>query len=298
MIADRLKNIAPSPTLAITAKAAEMKAQGIDVIGLGSGEPDFDTPDHIKAAGIKAIEKGHTKYTAVGGIPELKAAVVKKFKQENDISYTTDEIIVGVGAKQILFNALLATLNAGDEAIIPAPYWVSYPEMVKIADGTPVIVECSEESAFKLTPDSLEAVITPKTKWLILNSPSNPTGEVYSEAEMKALMAVVEKHPQVWVMADDIYEHLIYGDAKFTSPAQAAPHLKDRTLTVNGVSKAFSMTGWRIGFAGGPQSLIKAMTKLQSQSTSNPCSIAQRAAQAALEGPQECVGEMVKAFKD
>ena len=267
--------------------AAELKAAGRDVIGLGAGEPDFDTPENIKAAGAKAIADGKTKYTAPDGIIELKRAICEKFERENNLTYTTDQVSVGTGGKQILYNALVATMNPGDEVIIPAPYWVSYPDMVLLAGGTPVIAEASLQTGFKLTADQLEAAITPKTKWLIFNSPSNPTGAGYSREELKELTDVLLRHPHVWVMTDDMYEHLAYGDFKFCTPAEVEPKLYDRTLTCNGVSKAYSMTGWRIGYAAGPKELIGAMRKIQSQSTSNPSSISQWAAVEALNGPQD-----------
>ena len=295
-IAEQLSRVKPSATIAVTNKARELKAAGRDVIGLGSGEPDFDTPDNIKAAAIKAINEGKTKYTAVDGLPELKEAICAKFKRENGLDYKPNQITVGTGGKQVLYNALVCTLNPGDEVLIPTPYWVSYPDMVLLAGGEPVIVEADQET-FKLTPEALEAAITPKTKWLIFNSPSNPSGAAYSEAELKALTDVLLKHPQVWVMSDDMYEHLVYDDFKFTTPAQIEPKLYDRTLTVNGVSKAYAMTGWRIGYAGGPAELIKAMAKLQSQSTSNPSSISQYASVEALNGTQDFIAERAAVFK-
>ncbi len=296
LIASRLSRVKPSPTLAVTAKAAELKAAGKDVIGLGAGEPDFDTPAHVKQAAIDAIGRGETKYTAVAGTPALKKAISDKFKRENGLDYAANQIVAGCGAKQVIFNAFLATLNAGDEVIIPAPYWVSYPDMVLFAEGTPVVAHCREEDGFKLTPETLEKAITPKTRWLILNSPSNPTGAAYTEKELRALCDVLLKHPQVWVMADDIYEHLNYDGFKFTTVAQIEPKLYDRTLTVNGVSKAYSMTGWRIGYAGGPKELITAISDIQSHSTSNPCSISQAASVAALNGPQEFLREWRDSF--
>lgn len=296
-LADALGRIKPSATIAVTNKARELKAAGRDVIGLGAGEPDFDTPDNIKDAAIKAIQDGKTKYTAVDGIPELKAAIVDKFQRENGLSYEPSEISVGTGGKQVLYNALVATLNPGDEVIIPAPYWVSYPDMVLLAGGEPVAVEAGMETGFKLSPDVLDAAITPKTKWLIFNSPSNPTGAAYTRDEIKALTDVLVKHPHVWVMTDDMYEHLVYDDFTFATVAEVEPALKDRTLTVNGVSKAYSMTGWRIGYAGGPAHLIKAMAKVQSQSTSNPSSISQWAAVEALNGTQEFIAPNNALFK-
>jgi aspartate aminotransferase len=295
-LADTLSRIKPSATIAVTDKARELKAAGRDVIGLGAGEPDFDTPDNIKEAAIKAIRDGKTKYTAVDGMPELKAAIVAKYKRENNLDYRTDQISVGTGGKQVLFNALMATLNPGDEVIIPAPYWVSYPEIVSLAGATPVCLETTMESGFKLSPAALEAAITPKTKWLILNSPANPSGAAYTRDELKALTDILIKHDHVWVLTDDIYEHLIYGDFVFTSPAEVEPALIERTLTLNGVSKAYCMTGWRIGFAGGPSMLIKAMAKLQSQSTTNPSSISQWAALEALNGPKDFIPRNVATF--
>lgn len=297
-IADSLSRIKPSATMAVADKARVLKAAGRDVIGLGAGEPDFDTPDNIKQAAIKAIERGETKYTAIDGMPELKAAVVRKFKRENDLDYKPSQITVGNGGKQVLYNALMATLNPGDEVIIPAPAWVSYPEMVLLAGGTPVEVMTTVEAGYKLAPEALARAITAKTKWLILNSPSNPTGSAYTRDEMKALTEVLVQHPQVHVMTDDIYEHLVYDDFQFTTVAQVEPKLYDRTLTVNGVSKAYCMTGWRIGFAGGPEHLIKAIATVQSQSTSNPCSISQWASIEALDGPKDFIPRNNKAFKE
>ena len=285
MIADRLSRIKPSPTIAVSTKAAELKAAGHDVIGLGAGEPDFDTPEHVKEAARIALANGKTKYTAVDGIPELKLAIVDKFARENKIKTNVSEVTVGTGGKQILYNALMATVNPGDEVIVPAPYWVSYPDMVLLAEGVPVPVNCPQEDGFKLTPSALDAAITPKTKWLILNSPSNPTGAGYTAAELASLADVLRRHEHVMVMCDDMYEHLVYDDFKFATLVEVAPDLQPRTLTTNGVSKAYCMTGWRIGYACGPQPLIKAMAKIQSQSTSNPNSIAQHAAVAALNGP-------------
>jgi aspartate aminotransferase len=287
LLSATLDRIQPSPTIAVTQKARELKAAGHDVIGLGAGEPDFDTPDFIKDAAIAAIRAGDTKYTAVDGTPALKQAIIGKFKRENSLTYTPDQISVGTGAKQVLYNALLATLNPGDEVIIPAPYWVSYPDIVLLGGGTPVVVPCSADAAFKLRPDDLRRAITPRTKWLILNSPSNPTGAAYSDADLRALTAVLKDHPQVYVLSDDIYEHLVFDGFVFATIAQVAPELFDRTLTLNGVSKAYAMTGWRIGYGAGPAPLIKAMAKLQSQSTSNPSSVSQAAAVAALNGPQD-----------
>ena len=298
LVARTLERVKPSPTMAITTKAREMKAAGFDVIGLGAGEPDFDTPDNIKQAAVEAIKRGETKYTAVDGIPELKQAIAEKFQRENGLVYKPAEITVGSGGKQVLYNALLATLDPGDEVIIPAPYWVSYPDIVLLAGAEPVIVETKLEDGFKLEPDVLDAAITPKTKWFIFNSPSNPTGAAYTRDEIKALTDVLLKHEQVWVLSDDIYEHLVYDDFAFTTPAAIEPKLKERTLTLNGVSKAYSMTGWRIGYAGGPAPLIKAIATLQSQSTSNPCSISQWAALEALRGPQAFLKGWVKSFQE
>jgi aspartate aminotransferase len=296
-IAERLDRIKPSPTIAVTTKARDLKAAGRDVIGLGAGEPDFDTPDNIKAAAIAAIQKGDTKYTAVDGTDALKKAICAKFKRENNLDYKPEQITVGTGGKQVLYNALAATLNEGDEVIIPAPYWVSYPDMVLLCEGKPVSVPCGENSGFKLRPEDLEKAITPKTKWVILNSPSNPTGAAYSRAELKALTDVLVKHPHVWVMTDDMYEHLVYDGFEFSTPAEVEPKLYDRTLTVNGVSKAYCMTGWRIGYGAGPVPLIKAIAKMQSQSTSNPSSISQAAAVEALNGPQDFIPRNNESFK-
>ena len=298
LIADRLKRIKPSPTIAVTNKAKELKAAGKDVIGLGAGEPDFDTPDFIKDAAKAAMDAGDTKYTAVDGTPALKDAIIEKFKRDNSLTYERDQITVGTGGKQVLYNALMASVNPGDEVIIPAPFWVSYPDMTLLAEGTPVPVSCKAENNFKLQADELEAAITPKTKWLILNSPSNPTGGAYSWDEMKALTDVLLKHPHVYIMSDDMYEHLVYDGFKFCTPAEVEPQLYDRTLTINGVSKSYSMTGWRIGYAGGPKELIKAMAKIQSQSTSNPSSISQAAAVEALNGDQSFLAPRNDAFKN
>ncbi len=292
-----LNRIQPSATLAMTSRVIALKAQGVDVIGLGAGEPDFDTPDFVKEAAIEAIRSGQTKYTNVDGTAALKAAIAAKFKRDNDLTYTADQISVNVGGKHTLFNALVATVDAGDEVIIPAPYWVSYPDIVNFAGGTPVFIKAGAAQNYKITAAQLEAAITPKTKWFLLNSPSNPTGAAYAESELAELGEVLRRHPHVWVMADDMYEHIVYDDFKFTTIAQVCPDLYERTLTVNGCSKAYSMTGWRIGFAGGPQWLIKAMAKLQSQSTSNPCSIAQAAATAALNGDQSFLAARNTAFK-
>ncbi|UYP68928.1 pyridoxal phosphate-dependent aminotransferase [Thalassobacter stenotrophicus] len=291
-----LSRVKPSPTIAVSNKAAEMRAAGADVIGLGAGEPDFDTPAHIRAAGINAIETGKTRYTAVDGIAELKSAICAKFKRDNGLDYTPAQVTVSSGGKQVLYNALMATLNPGDEVVIPAPYWVSYPDMVLLAGGTPVAVECGIDVGFKLTPEALEAAITPKTKWLIFNSPSNPTGAGYTRSELKGLTDVLMRHPHVWVMTDDMYEHLVYDDFTFCTPAEVQPGLYPRTLTTNGVSKAYCMTGWRIGYAAGPVELIAAMRKVQSQSTSNPCSISQWAAVEALNGPHDFIAENNAAF--
>jgi aspartate aminotransferase len=292
-----LNRIHPSATLAMSGRVIALKAQGVDVIGLSAGEPDFDTPDFVKEAAIEAIRSGQTKYTNVDGTAALKAAILAKFKRDNALDYTPDQISVNVGGKHTLFNALVATVEPGDEVIIPAPYWVSYPDIVNFAGGTPVFIKAAAAQNYKITPEQLEAAITPKTRWLILNSPSNPTGAAYAEHELRALADVLLRHPHVWVMADDMYEHIVYDDFKFTTIAQVEPALYERTLTVNGCSKAYSMTGWRIGFAGGPTWLIKAMAKLQSQSTSNPCSIAQAAATAALNGDQSFLAARNDAFK-
>ncbi|MDG1450446.1 MAG: pyridoxal phosphate-dependent aminotransferase [Ascidiaceihabitans sp.] len=296
LLSDTLDRVKPSPTIAVTNKAAELKAAGHDVIGLGAGEPDFDTPQHIKDAGIAAITSGKTKYTAVDGIAELKQAICAKFKRDNSLDYLPSQVSVSSGGKQVLYNALMATLNKGDEVIIPAPYWVSYPDMVLLAGGTPIIAEASLQTGFKLTADQLEAAITPNTKWFLFNSPSNPTGAGYTWDELKELTDVLMRHPHVWVMTDDMYEHLTFGDFQFCTPAEVEPRLYDRTLTVNGVSKAYAMTGWRIGYAAGPVELITAMRKVQSQSTSNPCSISQFAAVEALNGPHDFIAQNNAAF--
>ena len=293
-----LARVKPSATVAVTDKARALKAAGRNVIGLGAGEPDFDTPGNIKLAAVRAIEAGKTKYTDVGGIPELKDAIIAKFKRENGLTYKRNQIIVSTGGKQVLYNALVATLNPGDEVIIPAPYWVSYPEMVLLAGGEPVHIVCPAEQGFKLQPAALEKAITPKTKWIILNSPSNPTGAAYTREELKALTDVLVKHPHVWVMTDDMYEHLVYDGFRFATPAEVEPKLFDRTLTVNGVSKAYSMTGWRIGYAGGAPDLITAMTTIQSQATHAPSTISQWAAVEALNGPQDFIPENAKVFKE
>ncbi|MGO4916230.1 pyridoxal phosphate-dependent aminotransferase [Pseudogemmobacter sp. W21_MBD1_M6] len=292
-----LDRVKPSPTIAVTTKAQELKAAGKDIIGLGAGEPDFDTPENIKEAAIRAIHEGKTKYTAVDGIPELKKAICAKFKRDNALDYTPAQVTVGTGGKQVLYNAFMATLNPGDEVIIPAPYWVSYPDMVLLAGGEPVVVEGPMQTGYKITADQLEAAITPRTKWFLFNSPSNPTGAGYSWDELKALTDVLMRHPHVWVMTDDMYEHLVFDDFKFCTPAEVEPGLYDRTLTVNGVSKAYAMTGWRIGYAAGPVALIKAMGKVQSQSTSNPCSVSQYAAVEALNGTQHYIPENAKLFQ-
>jgi aspartate aminotransferase len=295
--ADALGRIQPSQTIAVTTKARDLKAAGKDVIGLGAGEPDFDTPDNIKEAAIKAIRDGKTKYTNVDGIPELKEAIVRKFERENGLTYTPSQIMVAPGGKKVIFNAMMATLNPGDEVIVPAPYWVSYPDIVQLVGGTPVIVNTTLEDRFKLRPEALEAAITPKTKWIIFNHPSNPTGAAYSHDELKAITDVLVRHPHVWILTDDMYEHLVYDDYKFVTPAQIEPQLYDRTLTMNGVSKAYSMTGWRIGYCGGPEALIKAMTKLQSQTVSNAASISQWASVEALNGPQDFLKERARVFQ-
>ena len=293
-----LARVKPSATVAVTDKARALKAAGRNVIGLGAGEPDFDTPANVKQAAIRAIEAGKTKYTDVGGIPELKDAIIAKFKRENGLTYKRDQIIISTGGKQVLYNALMATINSGDEVIIPAPYWVSYPEMVLLAGGEPVHIVCPAEQGFKLQPAALEKAITPKTKWIILNSPSNPTGSAYTRDELKAITDVLLRHPHVWVMTDDMYEHLVYDGFRFTTPAEVEPRLYERTLTVNGVSKAYSMTGWRIGYAGGASDLITAMTTIQSQATHAPSTISQWAAVEALNGPQDFIPENAKIFKE
>lgn len=296
-LSDRVQNIKPSPTLAVTNRAAELRAVGKDIIGLGAGEPDFDTPKHIKDAAIKALDAGFTKYTAVDGTPSLKKAIIAKFQRDNGLSYQPNQILVSCGGKQSFFNMTLALLNAGDEVVIPAPYWVSYPDMVRIAEGTPVIVETKQSNRFKMTAAQLEAAITPKTKLVVLNSPSNPSGVAYTEAELKELAAVLLKSPNVLVATDDMYEHILWADGGFHNILTVCPELYDRTVVMNGVSKAYSMTGWRIGYVAGPEVLVKAMKKIQSQSTSNPTSISQYAAEAALNGSQECVQQMLSAFK-
>jgi aspartate aminotransferase len=292
-----LARVKPSPTIAITTKAAAMKAAGGDVISLSAGEPDFDTPAHIREAAKRAIDKGHTRYTAVDGIPELKAAIAEKFRRENGLDYAPAQVTVGTGGKQVIYNALMASLNPGDEVIIPAPYWVSYPDMVALAGGAPVIVPAPIGTGYKITPDQLEAAITPRTKWLIFNSPSNPTGAGYARDELKGLAEVLMRHPHVWVLTDDMYEHIAFDGFVFCTPAEVEPGLADRTLTVNGVSKAYAMTGWRIGYAAGPRELIRGMALIQSQSTSNPCSISQWAAVAALTGPQDFLKSNAATFQ-
>ncbi len=297
IISDSLKKIKPSPTIAVTQKARELKAAGKDVIGLGAGEPDFDTPENIKEAAIKAIKEGDTKYTAVDGTPALKKAIVAKFKNENNLEYTTDQITVGAGGKHVIYNAMMATLNDGDEVIIPAPYWVSYPDIVLLAGGKPVVMECGEKQGFKINPLDLEKFITPKTKWIILNSPSNPTGACYSEKDIKAIAAVLEKHKHIYILSDDIYEHVTYEGFKFFTIAQIES-LKDRVLTMNGVSKAYSMTGWRIGYAAGPKDIVTAIAKIQSQSTTNPSSISQAASVEALSGTQDFIKKRANSFQE
>jgi aspartate aminotransferase len=296
IVSNNLKRIKPSPTIAVTQKARELKASGEDIIGLGAGEPDFDTPDNIKQAAIKAIKEGDTKYTAVDGTPALKEAIVKKFKRENNLEYQVDQITVGAGGKHVIYNAMMATLNEGDEVVVPAPYWVSYPDIVLLAGGEPVILECNEKQGFKINPLELEKAITKKTKWIILNSPSNPTGACYSEKDIREIAKVLEKHPHVYILSDDIYEHVTYESFKFFTIAQIKS-LKDRVLTMNGVSKAYSMTGWRIGYAAGPKEIIKAIAKIQSQSTTNPSSISQAAAVEALNGTQNFIKERAISFQ-
>jgi aspartate aminotransferase len=299
LLAQSLNRIKPSATIAVTDKARALKAAGRDVIGLGAGEPDFDTPENIKRAAIAAIEGGKAaKYTAVDGIPELKAAIAQKFKRENGLDYRASQIIVGTGGKQVLYNAFVATLDPGDEVIIPAPYWVSYPDMVMLARGEPIAVPTTIASGFKMSPQALERAITPRTKWVLLNSPSNPTGAAYTRAELKKLTDVLVRHPQVYVMTDDMYEHLVYDDFEFSTPAQIEPRLYERTLTVNGLSKTYCMTGWRIGYAGGPEPLIKAMAMIQSQSTSNPTAVSQWAGVEALQGPQDFIAKHNAIFKE
>jgi aspartate aminotransferase len=298
LIAERLDRVSPSQTIAVSSKARALKQAGRDVISLSAGEPDFDTPANVKAAAIRAIEEGDTKYTDVAGTLALRTAVAAKFKRDSNLDYSPTEVMVSTGGKQVIYNAMVATLNADDEVIIPSPCWVSYPDIVALADGTPVMVPCSQNNGFKLRSEDLEAAITPKTKWLMLNSPSNPSGAAYTAAELKTLSEVLLRHPNVWVLTDDIYEKLVYDDFEFATMAQVEPRLKDRTLTMNGCSKAYAMTGWRIGFCGGPASLIKAMDKLQSQSTSNTSSISQAAAVEALNGPQDFLKEMTTVYKE
>ena len=297
IISDSLKKIKPSPTIAVTQKARELKAAGKDVIGLGAGEPDFDTPDNIKQAAIKAINDGDTKYTAVDGTQALKKAIVEKFKNENNLEYTADQVTVGAGGKHVIYNAMMATLNDGDEVIVPAPYWVSYPDIVLLAGGKPVVMECNEKQGFKINPSDLEKFITPKTKWIILNSPSNPTGACYTEKEIREIAKVLEKHSHVYILSDDIYEHVTYEGFKFFTIAQIES-LKERVLTMNGVSKAYSMTGWRIGYAAGPKEIIKAIAKIQSQSTTNPSSISQAASVEALSGTQDFIKKRSDSFQE
>ncbi|MPY76435.1 MAG: aminotransferase class I/II-fold pyridoxal phosphate-dependent enzyme [Alphaproteobacteria bacterium] len=298
VLASRLGRIKPSPTMAVTAKAQDMQRAGMDVIGLGAGEPDFDTPQFIKDAAIRAMAEGKTKYAPPAGLFELREAACRKFKRENNLDYTPDQISIGVGGKQIIFNAMMATLDPGDEVIVPAPYWVSYTDIAVLAEGVPVTIDATEATGFKMTPEQLEAAITPKTKWLVLNSPSNPTGAAYSRDELKALAAVLMRHPQVMVFADDIYEHIIYDDFKFYSIAQVEPGLMSRTLTMNGVSKAYCMTGWRVGFAGGPKELIKGINMVQSQNCSSTSTISQWAAVAALDGDKSFIPKNVAVFKE
>jgi len=297
IVSNTLKRIKPSPTIAVTQKARELKASGKDIIGLGAGEPDFDTPENIKQAAIKAIKDGDTKYTAVDGTPALKNAIINKFKRENNLEYQINQITVGAGGKHVIYNAMVATLNEGDEVIVPAPYWVSYPDIVLLAGGTPIILECTEKQGFKINPLELEKMITKKTKWIILNSPSNPTGACYSEKDIREIAKVLEKHPHVNILSDDIYEHVTYENFKFFTIAQIES-LKDRVLTMNGVSKAYSMTGWRIGYAAGPKEIIKAIAKIQSQSTTNPSSISQAAAVEALNGTQDFIKERANSFQE
>lgn len=297
-LSHRVSSVKPSPTLAVTARAKELRAQGKNIIGLGAGEPDFDTPDHIKEAAIAAIRDGFTKYTAVDGTPGLKQAIIEKFRRDNALDYRPDQILVSCGGKQSFFNLAQALLNAGDEVIIPAPYWVSYPDMVLLAEGRPVIIEAGIEQGFKITPEQLQAAITPRTRLVVLNSPSNPTGVTYTKAELAALGEVLKPYPEILIASDDMYEHILWGEEPFCNIVNACPELYDRTVVMNGVSKAYSMTGWRIGYAGGPATLIQAMKKVQSQSTSNPTSISQVAAEAALNGDQSCIQQMLKAFKE
>jgi len=296
-LSDALSRVQPSATIAVTQKARELRAKGVDVIGLGAGEPDFDTPDHIKQAAVEAIARGETKYTDVDGIPELKAAICAKFKRDNGLDYAPAQVNVSPGGKPVIYNAFVATLNPGDEVVIPAPYWVSYPEMARLCGGEPVIARATVQTGFKLSPEALDEAITPRTKWIVLNSPSNPTGAAYSADDLRGLAEVIRRHPHILVLTDDMYEHLVYDGFEFATLAQVAPDLYDRTLTMNGVSKAYAMTGWRIGYAAGPQPLIAAMRKVMSQTTSNPCSISQHAALAALEGPHDFLAPRNAAFK-
>ncbi|MBD3611133.1 MAG: pyridoxal phosphate-dependent aminotransferase, partial [Hydrogenovibrio crunogenus] len=296
-LSNRVNRVKPSLTLVISAKAAELKRAGKDIISLGAGEPDFDTPDHIKAAGISAIQNGQTRYTAVDGTPELKSAIIEKFKRDNNLTYEMDQILVSSGGKQSFYNLCQGLLNDGDEVVIPAPYWVSYPDMALLAGGEPIIIEADIEQGFKITPEQLKAAITPKTKMVVINSPSNPTGAVYTASELKALGEVLQQHPDIVIASDDMYEHILLDDTPFTNILEVCPELTDRTVVMNGVSKAYSMTGWRIGYAGGPKDLIAAMRKVQSQSTSNPCSISQAASTEALNGPQDCIDTMLTEFK-
>ena len=298
ILAERINKIAPSPTMAVTARARELKAAGKDIIGLGAGEPDFDTPEHVKEAAVKAVADGYTKYTDVPGSIELREAICNKFQRENSLYYAPDQVQVGCGGKQNIFNAIVATIEEGDEVIVPAPYWVSYPDIVLLAGGNPIVLPCSIENNFKINPEQLDAVITPKTKWLILNSPSNPTGAAYTKEEIKGLAKVLVQHPHVWIMTDDIYEHILYDGFEFSTIAEVEPQLYDRTLTLNGLSKAFSMTGWRVGYAAGPVGLIKAMNKIQSQSTSHTSSISQAASIAALNGPMDFLVERNQVFME
>ena len=298
LLAEKMSRVKPSQTLVVTQKARELRAQGEDVIGLGAGEPDFDTPDNIKQAAMDAIRRGETKYTTVDGITELKEAICAKFKRENDLSYETKETLVAPGGKSVIYNAMMATLDPGDEVFIPTPFWVSYPDIVTLCGGTAVLMETDMKDGFKLRPEALERSITPRTKWLILNSPNNPSGAGYTRTEIKALCDIIEQHPNVWVLSDDMYEHLVYDNFVFTTPAQVAPNLKERVLTMNGVSKAYAMTGWRIGYCGGPEELIAGMRKIQSQSTSNPCSISQWAAVEALSGTQDFIAKRTLRFKE
>jgi aspartate aminotransferase len=297
-LAKRVQRVKPSPTLAVTAKAAELRAAGRDVIGLGAGEPDFDTPEHIRAAAIEAIQQGQTRYTAVDGTPALKKAIAAKFERDNGLTYAANQILVSGGAKQCLFNLMAAVLDSGDEVVVPAPYWVSYPDMALLADGVPEVIEAGQDQRFKITPDQLDAALNDRTRLVMLNSPSNPTGSAYTRAELEALGDVLRRYPNVLIASDDIYEHILWADEPFCNIVMACPDLADRTIVVNGVSKAYAMTGWRIGYAAGPQPVIAAMKKIQSQSTSNPSSVSQAASVAALDGDQSCIGPMLKAFRE